>query len=139
MISECFVAGRPRGKGRPRFRRGGKAYTDAATRAYEKLIVNQYRKEIGKKFIGPIRVNILATFEVPKSWTKRKKSDAYLGLVYPGKPDADNIAKVVLDALNGVAYKDDACIFELVVGKEYVNEARPEEGLHIMIVGEVEG
>ena len=35
------------------------------------------------------------------------------------KPDADNLAKFVLDALNGVYYKDDSQIYELIVRKQY--------------------
>ncbi len=35
------------------------------------------------------------------------------------KPDSDNIAKVVADALNGIAYDDDAQIADLTVIKRY--------------------
>ena len=35
------------------------------------------------------------------------------------KPDTDNIAKAILDALNGLAYYDDAQIVELTVAKRY--------------------
>ena len=35
------------------------------------------------------------------------------------KPDTDNIAKSVLDALNGLAYGDDKQIVELKVRKYY--------------------
>ena len=38
------------------------------------------------------------------------------------KPDADNIAKSVLDALNGLAYADDKQIVTLVVDKYYDEE-----------------
>ena len=39
---------------------------------------------------------------------------------YPTKkPDADNIAKVVCDALNGLAYKDDAQVIDLTVHKRF--------------------
>lgn len=34
-----------------------------------------------------------------------------------GKPDCDNIAKAVLDALNGVAFDDDSQVVTLVVRK----------------------
>lgn len=34
------------------------------------------------------------------------------------KPDADNIAKLVMDALNGVAYADDAQVTKLTVKKD---------------------
>lgn len=38
------------------------------------------------------------------------------------KPDSDNIAKVVADALNGIAYDDDAQIADLTVIKRYTED-----------------
>ena len=38
------------------------------------------------------------------------------------KPDADNIAKIILDALNGTAYHDDAQIVQLSVRKQYAEK-----------------
>ena len=40
------------------------------------------------------------------------------------KPDCDNIAKVILDALNGIAYHDDSQVVELVVHKHYAETTR---------------
>ena len=40
--------------------------------------------------------------------------------IYPTtKPDTDNIAKSILDSLNGIAYKDDKQIVSLKVDKYY--------------------
>ena len=40
--------------------------------------------------------------------------------IYPTvKPDTDNIAKSILDALNGIAYKDDKQVVTLSVKKRY--------------------
>ncbi|MDM0721918.1 RusA family crossover junction endodeoxyribonuclease [Clostridium perfringens] len=38
------------------------------------------------------------------------------------KPDADNIGKIILDSLNGIAYKDDAYVADFRVIKEYTEE-----------------
>ena len=46
------------------------------------------------------------------------------------KPDSDNIAKAILDALNGVAYYDDSQIVELTIKKEYGEAARVEVELN---------
>jgi len=35
------------------------------------------------------------------------------------KPDTDNIAKSILDSLNGIAYKDDKQVVRLKVDKYY--------------------
>lgn len=55
----------------------------------------------------PVSVKITAT----KSSEKRANTPFVM------KPDADNIAKLVLDALNGVAWHDDAQIVSLDVVK----------------------
>lgn len=36
-----------------------------------------------------------------------------------GKPDIDNIIKIVMDALNGYAYQDDTQVVQLDARKEY--------------------
>ena len=41
---------------------------------------------------------------------------------YTKKPDADNIAKIILDSLNGLAYKDDSQVSALMVLKDYGTE-----------------
>ena len=46
------------------------------------------------------------------------------------KPDADNIAKVICDALNGVAYGDDTQVVNLNVKKRYTDE-EPKVIVHI--------
>ena len=38
----------------------------------------------------------------------------------------DNIAKAILDSLNGIAYKDDSQIVSMVVSKKYSNRPRVE-------------
>jgi Holliday junction resolvase RusA-like endonuclease len=56
---------------------------------------------------GPLQLKIVAVYLWPKSTTK-----ARLGAVDGGwkitKPDSDNITKIVKDALNTIAYADDA-------------------------------
>jgi len=43
--------------------------------------------------------------------------------IYPTiKPDTDNIAKIILDSLNGIAYKDDKQVIRLSVEKRYAEE-----------------
>ena len=70
-------------------------------------------------------------FEVPKSWPKYRKLKAEHGLIAPGKPDADNISKIILDALNDLAYKDDKQISTLKVHKCYCNSKHPKEGVFV--------
>ena len=49
------------------------------------------------------------------------------GKIRPTKrPDIDNVAKVIYDSLNKVAYHDDAAIVESRVGKFYSDNPRVE-------------
>lgn len=127
-----FVDGKPQGKGRPRFARNV-VYTPKQTLEYEKLIASCYS---GDMLQGPLFVDITAFFSVPKSYSKAMKKAIKNGEITPTKkPDADNIGKVVMDALNGVAYEDDKQVIDLRVSKKYSSVA---EGLMITI-GETHG
>lgn len=100
-------------KRRPRVSgRGGspRIYTPAETAAEEQEIARVYK---GAKATGPVRVTIRAIMPLPKSRPERIESEPCCC-----RPDADNIAKAVLDALNGIAYEDDAQVVELHVTKE---------------------
>lgn len=124
------VPGRPKGKGRPRFSRYS-VYTPHGTMDYERKIKEAYRAAGGPLFTGDIAVRVQAFFGIPKSWKKEKRERAVKGYLYPGRPspDIDNIMKIVLDALNGIAYKDDDAVVYALCSKAYVppgQEARLE-------------
>lgn len=108
-----------RGQGRPRFRIiGGRAqtYKAAEDRAWEQAIRSAYfNSATGKDMAGfadEVEVCILTLRSLPKSTPNRVTSEPDLH-----KPDADNIAKAVLDALNRVAFRDDSQVVRLVVEK----------------------
>ena len=117
------VPGEPRGKGRPRFTKEGHAYTDSETRAYEKKVVAYYRQALGG-FRWPdnafVSLEVTAHYPIPKSATKAAISAMQAGRLLPSrKPDIDNVLKIVLDALNGVAYKDDSRVVSVSASKIY--------------------
>lgn len=123
------VPGDPVGKGRPRFSRSGRGvhtYTPARTAAYEQQVRQEYRMQCGDlRFNGPVHVSIWAMYSIPKSTPKRRRIDMLDGRILPmKKPDLDNIAKCICDALNGAAYEDDAQITELVIRKVYTDKPR---------------
>jgi Holliday junction resolvase RusA-like endonuclease len=135
---EFEILAEPYGKGRPRFTRGGHAYTPEKTRAYEKLVQDEYiRQTGGGMYEGPMEVFIKATCRVPKSGTKKDRERKLQGFILPTKkPDCDNIAKTILDALNGIAYKDDSQIVSLHVYKVYGEAGKVEVILRRMKVDE---
>ena len=112
--------GKPRGKQRPRLCSvGGRniVYTPKQTIEYEKLIKASYIAS-SKVFFErniPIEINILAYFFHKSSIEFATK-----------KPDADNIIKIVLDALNKVAFYDDAQVSKICFEKRYSKMPRLE-------------
>lgn len=120
---QFVIMGEPQGKGRPRFARSGHTYTPEKTAAYEKAAALAYKRRYqGKSFEKgvPLEMRIRAYCKVPQSASKAKKADMLSGMIRPTKtPDADNIAKIICDALNGVAYHDDAQIVRIAVEKYY--------------------
>lgn len=115
------IPGEPVGKARAKTVRNkytGKtmSYTPEKTANYENLVKVCYK---GKYFgDNAITVGIDAYFKIPASYSKKKKAQClYNGCHATKKPDCDNIAKIICDALNGIAYDDDKQIVELVVRK----------------------
>ena len=129
------IRGEPRGKGRPRFTKTGRVYTPAETAHYESLVGLSYRNSAnGYKFSSPVRVTVKAFHKPPKGKSKKVVEDMLDGRILPTKkPDADNIAKIVLDGLNKVAWDDDTQVVEMMVVKRY-----SEEPLVAVIVEEIE-
>ena len=123
------IPGDPRGKERPRHTSGGHTYTPEKTREYEKLVKLEFLRQVGKAspLEGPVEADVTAYYRIPKSVSKKKREAMLRGEVRPtGKPDLDNIAKAVLDSLNGIAYRDDAQVTELRIRKYYSEEPRVE-------------
>jgi Holliday junction resolvase RusA-like endonuclease len=103
---------------------GGKvhSFTPAQTAAYEALVAATYRSSFPgmEAACGAVQVAIRAFYDIPKSWTKEKRKKAAAGMIPATvKPDADNILKVIADALNGIAWQDDKQIIYATVEKLY--------------------
>lgn len=124
MRAEFIIHAAPVGKARPRVTRNG-TFTPSKTREYEKLVRVEYGIQCQCKYFGdsPLAVSITAYYQIPKSASKRKRGQMGSKIIRPTvKPDADNVCKAVCDALNGVAWKDDAQITNLVFEKYYGEE-----------------
>lgn len=136
MRIEFDVPGEPRGKERHRTGKYG-TYTPSKTVKYEKEIQKAFRAKW--LFLGiatfctktPLIVVIKAYYKIPKTAGKADKDKMQNNQLLPTKkPDADNIAKVVMDALNGVAWKDDSQVVSLIVHKYY---APDEPYIHVIL------
>lgn len=126
------IPGNPKGKGRPRMTRTGHAYTPKDTIQYENLVKFAFVQEAPnwKPREGTVWAIIRAYFQIPKSWSQKKKEAAIAGKIRPtGKPDLDNIQKSILDSLNGIAYHDDAQVVVIQAEKKYSEQPRVEATL----------
>lgn len=119
------IEGKIKGKARPRFNtKTGRAFTLGDTVSYENWVRLCYKEQDGRYLEGSLKAVITAYYEIPKSYTKKRVQAIKEGLELPiKKPDADNIAKIILDSLNGIAYKDDSQIVNLTVIKKYTDAA----------------
>ena len=130
-MTEFRVEGPVRGQGRPRFA-GRRAYKAAADAAWERKIARAYEDAGGVCLDGPVAVVVDVFRSLPPSLLRKRvasEPDTH-------RPDADNVAKGVLDALNGLAFRDDAQVTVLRVTK-HDREARGEwMRVRVMGVGE---
>ena len=113
------IEGEPTGKGRPRHGKY-KTYTPHKTKAVENNIAYFYKVNVGHYFDGYVKLKLDLYYSIAKSDSKKKKLMKLNNELRPNKkPDADNVIKLVADALNEVAYKDDTQIIELECRKFY--------------------
>ncbi len=129
---EIIIPGEPCAQGRPRFARRGKFVTtyDPAKSRNWKATAQQHMLAAlarsapdvipGNSYAigpaeGPLSVEIAATFTCPKS--DHRKRDPVPRRWHAKRPDAENVAKAVLDAGTGVLWLDDSQIAHLVVVK----------------------
>jgi Holliday junction resolvase RusA-like endonuclease len=122
------VPGEPFAKQRPRAARKGRfitIYTPKPTKDYESKVRNSYKEIYQNEYYnqnrltGPLVAKVEAVFEAPKSVSNKEREFLESGQPHIKKPDCDNIAKVCLDALNGIVYEDDSIIDTLIVNKKY--------------------
>jgi len=135
------ILGEPQGKGRPRFKKMGnfvKTFTPEETQQYEDRVIYACRMASSVMFgvKDQIKAKITAYYQIPKSCYVFHKKTNTTDLTRDGeamlrgelrptkKPDTDNIAKICLDALNGIAYHDDSQIVSLQVEKFYSEKPR---------------
>ena len=128
MKFEFEVPGKIIGKGRPRVNTTtGIAYTPTKTKDWETLSKQYFLLKYPriKPFSNRVSVQIVAHFTIPKQFGKKEKEQILNGTLSPTKkPDIDNIAKIVLDSLNGLAFNDDTQVTKIIVEKVYSDEEK---------------
>ena len=137
------LEGRPQGKGRPRYTvRTGRAfaYTPASTRAYEASIRQAWIEQDGRSFGScPVALILRAYYPVPSKARKAEQEAMLTGKIpVSGKPDLDNVLKIVMDGLNGLAYEDDSQITCISATRAYGTRPRLEVEILPLIKGDYE-
>lgn len=95
---------------------GAVRFKDAATVAHEQTLQAIALQHFPQPLEGPVSLDIRACFKVPASWSKKKAAE-HLWRYHVAKPDADNIAKMIGDSWNRIAWLDDGQIALLSVRK----------------------
>lgn len=137
------LEGRPQGKGRPRYTvHAGRAlaYTPTSTRAYEARLKQAWIDQDGRYFGScPVALVLKVYYPVPSKAPKAVREAMLIGKIpVTGKPDLDNIIKIVMDGLNGLAYEDDSQITCISATRAYGTRPRLEIEILPVIEGDYE-
>jgi len=113
---------------------GKRHYTQPETEAAQTVIYCKWIAEHGRKYTdyrGAFGITIYAFERLPKSCPKSREGEEWLS-----GADCDNIAKLVLDALNGIAYHDDRQCVSLRIEKQpRFKETEPRLEIEIVYYG----
>ncbi len=123
--AEFTVPGKPHGKGRARatvVNGHARLYTPDTTAAYEAAVRAHGQPHFPAPIAGPVRLRLVAFFEMPRSWSKRKRADM-AGQFHTQKPDGDNVLKSFKDGLNGIAWHDDCQVADARIVKRWASYA----------------
>lgn len=115
------IPGRIGGKGRPRMTRKGHVYTPAKTQSDEAVVRQLACLALRGRppMDGPLGLHIRIVRIHPKSWSKKRREARWV----TGKPDCDNVLKLIADAMNGIVYGDDAQIAQVLVSRMYATNS----------------
>lgn len=127
MVFRFTYHGKVLGQARPRFARGH-AYDTPQCSAYKRLLREIYKAQGGPAFDGAVSVTIDIARALPAGLVKKGMTSQIDTL----RPDVDNLAKPVLDALNGLAYKDDSQVVSLTIRK-FPRVATDSDSLRVTI------
>ena len=122
------IPGNPIAKARPRWAKWG-LYSPKKTVNYETQIKERFASEYPgfTPIDGPIRLEIRAHMMIPSSMSQKKRLLMSEGKIRPDKrPDIDNLIKAGMDALQGLAFRDDKQVVELEAAKFYTLHPRLE-------------
>jgi len=138
MAFRFVVPGEPVAKGRPRFARRGSfvtTFTPEKTVRFEDT-VRLTAQAAGVELIpeGPVQVVIEAIWPMRGTPLKKGRRPSCWKVT---RPDAENVSKAILDALNGLAWADDSQV--VMLGVKKLHAAQGEPARTVVTIRKVEG
>ena len=125
---EFEVIGNIVGKQRPRVNMyTGNVYKPNNTKDYEEYIRQCFflKYPQNEMLFERVKIDIVAYLKIQSNIKKAEKEKMLKDEISPTKkPDIDNIAKVVLDAINKYVIHDDSQVTKISVEKKYAEEAK---------------
>jgi Holliday junction resolvase RusA-like endonuclease len=127
------IDGKPTGKGRPRHGQG-RTWTPRATVLAEREVRAAWEQAGRPRLEGPVSLTVELHVERPRGhFTSRGELSAE-GHRHPyperQKPDADNALKLVMDALNTRAWRDDVQVVLALVSRRWATRAATRVEAH---------
>lgn len=118
------IPGRIGGKGRGRafLRHGHIAVVTPKKTRVDEGIVRHFAREAMRvhrmhtPFEDALRLRVHVWLTPPKSWSKKKQAQT---VYVTGKPDCDNVLKLIADAMNNIVWRDDSQISEIIFSRQY--------------------
>jgi len=139
VLGDSVAAGRPRstvrwkGKGKEKKFSGIQVYDDPKTRDYKIMLRKIIETKLSSDFVpvkGQVEITIDIFKKMPVSTSRIRMYLGELGYIRPlPKPDNDNYAKSVMDAVKGILWKDDAQCVDTFISKWY--SIKPRMEIHI--------
>src|SRR5690349_17542714 len=124
LIFDGRAVGDPKGQPRPRaFVRGGKAavFDPATAEGWKSAVATTCQSLEGRGLDAALMVSLTFYMPRPKShFGARGLLSRFLASLFTRKPDADNLAKAVMDALTAIGvWRDDDQVTDLIVRKRF--------------------
>ena len=118
------VSGIPVPQKQTRFTRSGIAYNPSSG-DIQKVQWQVRPNAPTEPLTGPVEMHITFYLPMPQSASRRVKIQMLNEIILPTKkPDFDNLAYLVTNALKGIVYKDDAQITDCTIRKRYSDKPR---------------
>ncbi len=123
MAYSFTVMGRPHGKERPRFAKGHVYQPGTDKRSWRTQVALAARQAQVPMMEGPVWVQVDIARKLPDATLRSKrKIEELTGTWAIATPDTVNVLAEVMDALQGIAYKNDSAVVHCECYRNWADE-----------------